>query len=428
MPRAQIVSLVNGDPSGPYGFYEWHEGVLKSAGILPDGSPHPGETDPYGAEPAATGSERNVEPGMSSANEVSKDGTKAFFVSPDPGYAIADGHPTELYVREQHEKEGREPTTMLVSRNELDGGKEAPGTGDAEAVIPLGGVEHPSEPYVYATPDGSHALFESKDKLARSSTGEEPTGTGPWTYDFNLETEKLTWLPGVVGPILSSSEDGSSFIFDNTSTEKIELSTGGSAPVGVADFSGSSMFAIPRAAKDGEVFTFATSAVLSGPNVLNAQGTEPANNGAGITQIYRYDVSSGKLLCVSCAPSGIAQSSVVFKGDERVLGDEGSQVFFTTGEQLLSQDPNGVDDAYEWEQVGVGSCPAGRAEGCVYLISSGTSPEPSFYLGNSESGEHVFFATLQGLVKSDTDESYDVYDARVNGGFQQTSTQAGCSS
>src|SRR5207245_7618726 len=88
---------------------------------------------------------------------------------------------------------------------------------------------------------------------------------------------------------------------------------------------------------------------------------------------------------------------------------------------------NGVEDVYEWEQVETGSCHSEEREGgCVYLLSSGTSPDPSFYLDNDESGENVFFATKAGLVKGDTDDSYDVYDARVGGGFPEPQPPAEC--
>ena len=88
---------------------------------------------------------------------------------------------------------------------------------------------------------------------------------------------------------------------------------------------------------------------------------------------------------------------------------------------------HGVENVYEWEQKGTGSCNSEEQEGgCVYLVSSGTSADPSFYLDNDESGENVFFTTRAGLVKGDTDESYDVYDARVGGGFPEPAPPAEC--
>jgi hypothetical protein len=43
-------------------------------------------------------------------------------------------------------------------------------------------------------------------------------------------------------------------------------------------------------------------------------------------------------------------------------------------------------------------------------------------------GDNVFFSTDEGLVKGDSDESYDVYDARVNGGFPEDAPPSECES
>jgi len=96
------------------------------------------------------------------------------------------------------------------------------------------------------------------------------------------------------------------------------------------------------------------------------------------------------------------------------MTSNGDQVFFDTPEALVPQDVNGVRDVYEWK------------EGNVHLISSGTNSHPSFFLDSSESGSDVFFATAAGLVPSDTDGGYDVYDARIGGGFPQEPTPSEC--
>lgn len=433
-----LVTTSNGEVTGPYGFYEYKEGVLRSAAELPSGVPG-APYSPYGALPAVEGlKDEKTSVFHALNNVVSRDGSKAFFVSPDPEstgngsetFAEEAGTPTELYVREttgQGAGEAHRP--VLVSRNELNDRAEAEkgaGTGKAAytetAVVP--GT-------MYAAPDGSRVFFQSLDKLAKSApvAGEkEPEGMGPWTYEFNLETEKLTYLPGVAG-ILASSSNGSSFIFENSATGKIELWSGGPAPSEIAGFSTPASPGFEaRASANGAAFILATNAVLTG--ALDAEGAGPANNQGEQRQVYRYEPSSGSLLCLSCAPMGIVQSPASSFNTEggagRVIADEGGRVFFTTAEKLLSRDVNGVDDVYEWEREGLGSCPQGQKAGCVYLISSGTSPGPSFYLDNDESGENVFFATSQGLVAGDTDESYDVYDARVGGGFPQASPSSGC--
>ena len=105
--------------------------------------------------------------------------------------------------------------------------------------------------------------------------------------------------------------------------------------------------------------------------------------------------------------------------DERGVSSDGERIFFDTADPLVPQDVNtGTSrerpdpgsstyfepqgrDVYEWEN------------GTIYLISSGKSPEDSYFLDSSANGNDVFFATSEGVVPGDTDGAYDVYDARV---------------
>ena len=129
------------------------------------------------------------------------------------------------------------------------------------------------------------------------------------------------------------------------------------------------------------------------------------------TELYRYDAQTSSLLCVSCNPSGaVPTANALFTrsslynpadGPVRAMSDDGSYVFFDTPESLVPQDTNGVVDVYEWH------------EGHISLLSSGTSPSPSFFLGAGSDGKNVFIGTHSRLVPADTDNEGDVYDARI---------------
>ena len=54
-----------------------------------------------------------------------------------------------------------------------------------------------------------------------------------------------------------------------------------------------------------------------------------------------------------------------------------------------------------------------QVDGCVGLVSSGTSGSESAFLDASEDGGDVFFVTAGKLVSEDYDNAYDVYDAHV---------------
>ena len=47
------------------------------------------------------------------------------------------------------------------------------------------------------------------------------------------------------------------------------------------------------------------------------------------------------------------------------------------------------------------------------LISSGTSQKESAFLEATPSGDDVFFLTAAQLSPQDTDDAFDIYDARV---------------
>lgn len=150
------------------------------------------------------------------------------------------------------------------------------------------------------------------------------------------------------------------------------------------------------------------------------------------TEVYRYDSATGDLTCPSCNPTGEAPlgSSYLRQIDDaqawqpqpRYLTDSG-RLFFDSSDRLSPRDTNGhVEDVYEYEPDGLGSCT--RAQGCVALISPGTGSVDSNFLAADSSGANVFFTSRERLVPTDTDELIDLYDARVGGGFaSETETQ-----
>jgi hypothetical protein len=121
------------------------------------------------------------------------------------------------------------------------------------------------------------------------------------------------------------------------------------------------------------------------------------------------------IVCVSCSPSGAAvpggaviprSALAEINGADRqrdILND--GRVFFNTTATLVPQDVNHQADVYEWD-------------GSPHLISGGTSEAgSSVFADASVNGSDVFFTTGQSLVSQDGDEISDVYDAREDGGF-----------
>jgi len=82
---------------------------------------------------------------------------------------------------------------------------------------------------------------------------------------------------------------------------------------------------------------------------------------------------------------------------------DGSLVYFTTTESLVSADTDASTDVYERSETGT-----------TTLISTGPNgfngPYEARFGGVSSDGQHVFFETTEQLVSTDTDSKRDVYE------------------
>jgi hypothetical protein len=191
-----------------------------------------------------------------------------------------------------------------------------------------------------------------------------------------------------------------------------------------------------RVASDGQTLLF------------SSEGNPTAYDSQGFPELYRYHTPDGDLNCVSCNPTGsiapLEQATLQSVANRlragvapvlsRNLSADGSRVFFETPDKLVAADTNGEEgcpflsenpagaracqDVYEWEAKGSGSCESeAQNGGCLYLLSSGQSSEPSFFGDADEKGDNAFLYTGQPLVGQDGDQIVDIYDARVGGGI-----------
>jgi hypothetical protein len=187
-----------------------------------------------------------------------------------------------------------------------------------------------------------------------------------------------------------------------------------------------------EASPDGRYLAFASESELTGYGNIGPCG-ESATGSERTTrpcqEVFLYDSALGSLNCVSCSPTGEAPAgnstlrrihfSLRSFPQPRYLTNQG-RLFFDSQDRLSAADVNGrVEDVYEREPDGVGSCE--EANGCVSLITPGTGAVDSNFLTmggvGPEEGDDVFFTTREHLVPADSDESIDLYDARVGGGF-----------
>lgn len=409
---AHVPGSTGGPGTGATGLYEYRDGALSAAGVLPDGT-----LPEYGAAPAGA-----PEPGHNSdahwaadsfRNQVSRDGSRLFFVSPDP--MSASEAPRELYARIDGQR------TVLISRSDLTDGPAPTGASKIEGAIP--GIGQANNLYAYPSADGAHVFFQSVDRL----TADAPADDSIKSYVFDVGHETQRYLPGVTGIPLGAADDGSQLLFLANGTMKSWSAVTGNVrdtPIAISPVGAAFDVAQVRATADAAVYVFSTNGKVAG-----------FANPGGYYQVYRYDRTAGSVACLSCGAAAggpTSQASLGLSGSigtilglgewstnqprgGRELSADGQRVFFDTEDGLLPQDTNGRRDVYEW------------SDGHLSLISTGKSLQASYYLDASASGNDVFIATAESLNSQDTDEGYDVYDARVGGGFT-TASAVSCTS
>jgi len=145
------------------------------------------------------------------------------------------------------------------------------------------------------------------------------------------------------------------------------------------------------------------------------------------SELYLYRAAESAplapdVVCVSCDPGGAPAGASAFVNARegagaaqlswhlsRALTDDGGRVFFSSAQPLVRDDVNGRIDAYEYDVP----------SGTLSLLSSGHDAADAWFLDASANGDDAFFVTRERLVGWDTDSAYDLYDARVEGGFPE---------
>ncbi len=384
------------------GVYEWSEGTLRLAGVLPDGSA-PASAKMGNSTPTAP-----PMPGSISAN-----GVRTFFTAKsDSG---GDSGRSAVFVREDGS------TTVDASQS--------------HTVMPDAGAT-----FEVASEDGSHVFFLANYGLTPSSSAGATTCQalevkGCDLYSYDVDTEQLSDISvdpnqadvagASVGGVLGTSADGSYAYFfargqlvpgagssesQNSSarTYNVYLSHGGQifyvGLLGEEDAIHASTTATDylqsRVTPDGRHLLFVSRANVTGYLSGNVQ------------EAYLYSAEVNSTTCVSCRTDG--QTSVGSPNEEvirqklgsfhatympRAISDDGNRVFFTS-DDLLAPGSEGLRNIYEWD------------DGQIRLVAAGAS-----YVDLSASGDDFYFLSRRRLVPQDLDFTADLYDAKVNGGF-----------
>jgi hypothetical protein len=352
--------------AGPQ-LYRWSEtDGLTIESRMPDGS-------------ATTGTPARLGGGDRDVRSVSDDGKREYF-------SIEAGSPQEgVYLRQ-----GGSTTAISASQIPNDPTTPHPGV--------VAGISR----------DGRYAVFLTSDYS--TLTPDAPMDFGN-IYRYDAVTGELTFLQGTANTAFPPkavgvpyvSDDGDTIYFHDYNVRAPVPPTAG--------------FAVLYVWRHGTV-RYATSSnngtfvdVFGSPDGRYIAYTDA--DGAGRRQVYAYDAEAEGATCISCAASGAAAvgsselpdpASGTSNRRSLAVTDQG-QVFFTTPNRLVAADTNSTTDVYMFQN------------GKVSLISPGNANFAARLGDVTPNGRDVFFTTAQSLVGQDTDNGYDIYDARVGGGL-----------
>jgi DNA-binding beta-propeller fold protein YncE len=411
--------LAEGARYGVENLYEWDEGTVRLASVLPDGTAVSGSL----AAKLGTPEHEGV---------VSSDGSHVLFTYGGALYDRIDGQRT---VQIDESQGGSGPSVGGTLQAVTADGSEVFFLDESKLTADSTAAAGEPDLYECVLPEGA-SKCESTD-LTVAAAGEHadvlhvtPLGGHDSSYVYFVakgvlasNTREFTNSEGKT--VVEGAQAGKENVYLWNGNTTTFIATG------IVDTE--ERVGYSQASPDGKWLAFDSSASLTGYD-----NGEPG--GGSATELFLYSAGSGShpptLACVSCDPTGeppVDGGGITFFGggigQDPNGGEEGDggafptrhlltdagQLFFETTEALVPADTNGELDVYEYE----GSH--------AYLISSGTSLSESNLEGASESGDDLFFRSYQALVPQDNQEGQVViYDARVEGGFAELSSPPAC--
>ncbi len=420
--------------------YEWYDGRLQLVNVLPNGTTSPGAT--------AANAMSSFAWEMTGRAPISSDGR--WVVWKYGGLTPPEGDKVSLYVRDMVNKQ----------------------------TFKVGG---PNARFEAMSSDGSKIFYVETEKGSNGDLHVFDTATDTQT-DLTAGHGSAEPSAGVQNAVIGTSQDGSYVYFVATGVlasgavsgadnlYMLHDGSGGWVTTYIASLSEEDEHTwgseggttISPWQVDSEVSPSGRYMAFMSNSPLTGYDNRDAVSGQRDEEVFLYDAASNRLACASCNPTGarpvgvLDQGSLLVDSEEAWCGHCGlhggsdhwlagslvawsnlsnrasyqpryvmdsGRLFFNSPDALVPQDTNGLEDVYQYEPSGVGSCTEATSSGstvyapseagCVGLISSGQSSAESGFMDSSESGDDVFFVTSSKLVSGDYDNAYDVYDAHV---------------
>lgn len=436
-----------GASAGPTYLYEWDEGALRVASLLPD------DTLPDDGVQSTEGGEAG-----SIVNEISSNGSHVFFTAEtdkgnewDQVFMRVDGTET---VEVSASETGGEETSNAVFEAASKGGQrifflaeygratDATSTGETACEANIGrgcdlyeydtatksltdiSADSNPEDAEGADVDSVLGISEEGEVVYFSASGQLVSGEGNTQATNTAEGETNVYAYRD-GQLVYVASIGSGEALEHQGEDSISRAGDGES------------FAVSRVSSDGEYLLFATDEPIKQSDGVTYDNDE-ASTGKPVVEDYEYALGSSSVTCVSCDPSGaqpllretpteafgrFGQYERVIDGDAlRNLTNDG-EVYFQTSNPVLSQAIDDTLNVYEFQPEGVGTCATGQPAGCISILDSGTNPDSTYFEGASADGENVYLTTAAKLAPEDRGEQRVLYDVRVDGGFLQTGTE-----
>jgi hypothetical protein len=282
-------------------------------------------------------------------------------------YSVATGELTDLTVDRRHEETDQDGADVL-------------------GVVGL-------------SKDGSYVYFVADGQLAVGAEGGKPN-----LYVWHETAEgasAVSFIATLAAPTPEEAEG----------VEALRLGSAFEYGSDVEDWTSRPVASQAYVTPDGRHLAFMSVEPLTGYD------NDDREDGEADHEVFEYSAETGRLVCASCDPGGARPFGSAFLGaklSERVstpfhqprsLSHDGSRLFFTSPDPLVSGLSGGSDKVFEYE------------EGMPRLISGTEGGGSGVFLDASASGNDVFFATREQLAPTDKDGLADVYDARVDGGI-----------
>jgi len=319
---------------------------------------------------------------------VSADGSKAYFASSEPLVGADGDQAIDIYRRDLPAG----PTSLVSAGDPVC----APCGNSADAAI-----------FAASSPNGSRAFFESREKLVPS---DDDGANDIYQRAGGVTTLVSAGTASQPANFKAAPGDGSRVFFVTA-----EPLAGGADTNGANDvymWQGGA----PQLVTSGKCCgsTFATATADAGAVFFTTTEALSLEDGDGSADIYEQSVAGGAPVLISagdgaCAPCGDGLFAARFN---RASAD-GSRVFFTSAEQLSSDDFDADDDIYARS--------VGDDETALSTPASGPCPASvcdATFVGASGDGRHVFFQTSEAMVLADDPDSEpDIYERAYEGGL-----------